>query len=274
MNFGIKKGGSTRDYIGNEMIYADKNASNQIRQIQVMKSGVVKTVWQYDVTAPVLTLNQSTSSKHYLLNTNSFTISGTVSDSESGVASVSVNGTVVSTSAGSFSTTITVNSGNQTHTIIAIDKAGNSTSKTLQTYYTTSTKNTAPYNVGGQPTDNMQHSYSVEVSQVIPRGCKTITLSASAGCYFDNTGWGGHSIRVYHYIKDDTTGAILATYDSGSNTSDKSVSNSITVTLTPYQGFEHQISVYSYATAYSGGDSSGIVWRSISAYASASVSYY
>ena len=274
MNFGIKKSGSTRDYIGNEMIYADKNASKQIRQIQVIKSGVVKTVWQYDVTAPTLTLDQSTSSKYYLLNTNSFTISGTVSDNESGVASVSINGAVVSTSAGSFSKTITVASGNQAHTIIAVDKAGNSTTKTLQTYYTTSSKNTSPYNVGGSPTDNMQHTYSAEVSQIIPRGCKSITLSASASCYFDNTGWRAHSIRVYHYIKDDTTGEVLATYDSGSNTSDKSVSNSITANLSQLQGFEHQISVYSYATAYSGGDSSGIVWRSISAYASASVSYY
>lgn len=134
--FYVKKNNSTRTYSGGELVYVDTAKKKQVKQLYVKKNNTTKMVWQYDITAPSLIIDQSTSSRYYQ-NSNSFTISGSVSDTESGIKSVTVDGDVVSTNNGSWSKTITLSQGNQTHTIIATDNADNSTTAYVYTHYET-----------------------------------------------------------------------------------------------------------------------------------------
>lgn len=82
---------------------------------------------RYDATAPVITVTSS------LANTvsKSYTITGTVTDTGSGVASLTINGYSTTVTNGSFSKTFTLGEGTSTFTLVAKDKAGNSTTKTV-----------------------------------------------------------------------------------------------------------------------------------------------
>ncbi len=162
--FYVKKNNSTRTYSGGELVYVDAAKTKQVRQLYVKKDGTSKMVWQYDITKPTLTINQSTSSRYYTRN-NSFTISGSASDTESGIKSVTVDGTVVSTSSGSWSRTVTLSWGDQTHTIVATDNAGNSTTAYVYTQYETTAPSisiSSPSSTSsGSPTFTFGSSYTV-----------------------------------------------------------------------------------------------------------------
>jgi len=75
-------------------------------------------------------------SDNFKTNENTITVSGTILDKESGIDKVMVNGNVVSLSSyGSFGVTVNIAEGVNKITIIAIDKAGNQTTKTLNVTY-------------------------------------------------------------------------------------------------------------------------------------------
>ena len=124
-NFGVKKNGSTRNYIGGELIYFN---SRQVKQIYVKKNNAQKMVWQYDITAPSIVITSSTAVR----NSPYYTLTGYASDSESGVASVSINGVSVGAS---FSIGYTLGEGVTNFTISATDKAGNSSSTSFSIIY-------------------------------------------------------------------------------------------------------------------------------------------
>ena len=70
------------------------------------------------------------------IDTSKVSISGTVTDDESGVDKVTVNGNDVSVSSdGAFRTTVNLKEGTNTITIIAEDKTGNKASKTITATY-------------------------------------------------------------------------------------------------------------------------------------------
>jgi len=69
-------------------------------------------------------------------NENTVTVSGTILDKESGIDKVTVNGNAVSLAFdGSFGTTIMLSEGINSITVVATDKTGNQTTKTLDVTY-------------------------------------------------------------------------------------------------------------------------------------------
>lgn len=135
-NFSVKKNNSTRNYIGGEMMYFN---NNQIKQLWVKKGGTTKMVWQYDITAPALSVTtpSSTSSGSPTFTTGSvYTVQGTISDTESGVASVTVNGVKATISGNNWSYNLSLSSGTTTTvTIVATDNAGNKVTVTRYVRY-------------------------------------------------------------------------------------------------------------------------------------------
>lgn len=256
----VKKNNSTRKYIGGELIYLDKEKTKQVRELYVKKNGTSKLVWQYDITAPTLIISQSTSAIHYN-NTGSFTISGSVSDSESGVKSVAIDGTIISTSSGSWSKTISLSKGKQSHSVVATDNAGNASSATVTTYYD-STAPTLTYS----PTDNPCLTYdnvTVTASAIDNEsGLKSLTIggqSANSRTYAPTTtkqsipiiatDYAGNTTTKYAYIQSPSvpsgfslTASAWVTC-SADSTSTKSATGSTSVSTaqadaTAY-GFQH-----------------------------------
>ncbi len=87
-----------------------------------------------DDAPPSLTINSPEDGAEVTEDT--VTVSGTVTDKESGVASLTINGNPVDVSKdGSFSYTVTLTEGTNTITIVATDKAGNKTTKTITVTY-------------------------------------------------------------------------------------------------------------------------------------------
>ena len=73
---------------------------------------------------------------NFKTNENTVTVSGTILDKESGIDKVTINGIEVSLSSyGSFNTPLNLLEGVNKITIIAIDKVGNQTTKTLSVIY-------------------------------------------------------------------------------------------------------------------------------------------
>ena len=82
-----------------------------------------------DTVAPTLTV--SSPANNSVTNTASCTVSGTTNDATSSPVTVTVNGKSVTVGAnGAFSTTITLNEGDNTITVVATDAAGKSTTVT------------------------------------------------------------------------------------------------------------------------------------------------
>ena len=213
--FYVKKNNSTRTYSGGELVYIDTAKKKQVKQLYVKKNNTTKMVWQYDITAPTLTINQSTSSRYYQ-NSNSFTISGSVSDTESGIKSVTVDGAVVTSSSGSWSKTVTLSSGEQTHTIVATDNAGNSTTKYVYTYYdnvaptisvtsSTAVRNNASYTLTGTITDSAS-------------GVTSVTINGSS------VSLSGSTFSKNYTLGEGITSFTINATDKCGNTSSKTVS--------------------------------------------------
>lgn len=116
-----------KQYVGN----------NQIKDI--VFNGV--NVWHYDDTPPHITITSSTADR---VNA-SYTLTGTVTDSESGVASVKINNVAVALNGNVFSKDYALGVGANTFAIVATDNAGNSSSVTV-TVNNVNQKANASYN--------------------------------------------------------------------------------------------------------------------------------
>jgi hypothetical protein len=86
-----------------------------------------------DTTPPVIQITYPNDNS--FTNIPKITISGIVSDVGSGVKSIKINSNSVTFTDNIFNATIQLQEGKNTITIIAVDKAGNSSSKTLNVYY-------------------------------------------------------------------------------------------------------------------------------------------
>jgi len=104
---------------------SDKAGNNVTKEIKVKFS---------DSTPPEVVINSP--DDNYKTNESTVSVSGTVLDKESGIDKVTVNGAEISISSyGSFSATVNLAEGVNKITVIAIDKAGNQTTKALSIIY-------------------------------------------------------------------------------------------------------------------------------------------
>ena len=109
-------------YINNKQITAgDRPTFNSTPLTQIKVNGT--EVWHYDNTAPTITI---TSANAATTRNATYTVTGTVTDTESGVASVTVNGSAVTLQGTYFSKAVNLNYGINTITVVAKDKANNS----------------------------------------------------------------------------------------------------------------------------------------------------
>jgi hypothetical protein len=101
----------------------------QVRWSCVGLNGGSTTLCAATIDVTGATLNISTLANNAITNNKTLNISGTVSDPVS-IASLTINGASVAVSNGSFSTAITLQSGNNTVTVVASDSVGNVTTNT------------------------------------------------------------------------------------------------------------------------------------------------
>ena len=87
-----------------------------------------------DTVAP--TLNVTSPTDNLVTNVGTVTVSGTTNDATSSPVTVTVNGSAVTVgSGGAFSTTVTLNEGSNTITVVATDSAGKITTVVRTVYY-------------------------------------------------------------------------------------------------------------------------------------------
>ena len=116
-NFSVKKNGSTRNYVGGELMYFN---NKQIKQLWVKKNNATKMVWQYDITAPTITYWPTANP---YLSYDNVTVTASATDSESGLKSLTIGGQSAT------SRTYTPTTTKQSIAIVATDNAGNSATK-------------------------------------------------------------------------------------------------------------------------------------------------
>ena len=235
---------------GNKLYYREGTSANytQVKRAFYRSSanGTYTQIYLYDETAPTITVTSSTANTV----SASYTLTGTVVDTESGVATLKINNVDVTwnASSGAFSKTYTLSSGNNTFTIVSTDGAGNSATKSVTINYINQKNNTS-YNwtktqqyrnpsSGSHGTWYRQvkvngtwHTYYIENEGStdntwvtknsycsntipIPKGVKTLSISTTG-----NGREGG--AYGYGYLKDNTTGTTLkseSNTDTGATT--------------------------------------------------------
>ena len=187
-------------------------------------------VWLYDNVAPTITVTSSTANTV----SASYTLTGTVVDTESGVATLKINNVDVTwnASSGAFSKTYTLSSGNNTFTIVSTDGAGNSATKSVTINYINQKDNTSYnwsnfdgqyvtvngtsyrifYELGGGDGTGYPSGYgSLNTSGVpIPKGVSSMTFNM----YDDGSIGRPGDVRggiCTVTIRDTTTGTTIAT---------------------------------------------------------------
>ena len=127
----------------------------------------------YDKTNPTL----SADTRMEITSINKTTIKGTVTDTN-GIEQVTVNGTIVTIGEdGSFSTTVTLNEGSNTVTIVVTDKAGNSTTATKTVVYDTTNPT---LDVNDIPTLTNSNKITVSGTVTDVNGIKSVTVNSSS----------------------------------------------------------------------------------------------
>lgn len=115
---------------GSELLPGVKQYYNGTHVQKIFYNGT--QVYQYDDINPVITITSSTSIQY----SPAYTLTGTVTDAHSGVATVWVNNTVISISdTGAFSKALTLAEGNNTITVKAQDNAGNVATSSITVRY-------------------------------------------------------------------------------------------------------------------------------------------
>ena len=145
-----------------------------------------------DVTPP--TVQVASPNDNSFTNTPTITVSGTVSDVGSGVKSVEVNSNPVTLTNNSFNTTIQLQEGKNTITIIAIDEAGNETTTTLNIICDTK----APAILIGSPNDNSTvNTETISVSgSAIDENIDTVTINDQVVNFDSNNGFFDTTIKL------------------------------------------------------------------------------
>ena len=110
---------------GSTISPGDRPTFNDVPLTQINVNGT--EVWKYDSVPPVINITSGS------IKTagSTYTVTGTVSDPDSGVATIKVNNVPISFSGNSFAHTVSLGYGNNTITVTATDNAGNSASSNV-----------------------------------------------------------------------------------------------------------------------------------------------
>jgi len=196
-----------------------------------VEDGVDKSVEMdyVDTKAPDVTVDNP------VVNGNTATINGTVTDNLSGIKEVSINGTAVTVSDGKFTTNLPITNGILSFTISATDNAGNTTGKSFKYDYLSpevsftvsnptiyKATNTATFIVNGNAIDN-DAIYTVTVNDtIVPvvNGKFSITLNTTYSPGSDYTitiiatdKSGNKTTKTYNYTFKSITEIILKIND-------------------------------------------------------------
>lgn len=191
----------------------------------------------YDTVAPSISI---TSSSAQTLS-SAYTITGTVSDSGSGIKTVTINGVEVILNNGNFSKNYTLSLGNNTFTVVATDKAGLSSSASIVVPYVNQ-KDSSSYNWSSTTSSNGNYyvyyngwyqyyaretssassSFTTATARIsntipLPKGISRMYggISGGAEC---GSGY-GNSFNCTITLRDNSTGQDLAavSFNGGTN---------------------------------------------------------
>jgi len=169
-----------------------------------------------DNSGPTLTLSSLADGS--VTNNATLNITGTVSDSESGAKSVTVNGTPATITAGSFSIAITLAGGANSITITATDNSDNTTSISR----TVTLDSMAPGLTITQPADNIiTGNTSVDVTGSVDDATATVTAKINGGSAISATMSGTDFRLTLNLIAGLNTIDITATDVAGNSSSVK-----------------------------------------------------
>lgn len=238
-NLSIIKNNTTYTTKGGEDFFCD---GVRITEIYVKKDGKETLVWQYDVTAPTITMQAPTSTDSNspdITNSSTYTIKGVCEDTESGVKNVTVNGVDATLDNGTFTCAIgLLNKVATAINIAATDSAGNVATSTRYVMYIISGEKVSVSNYSGNtsnyasgsasspyagPRADAWASTSVSARYHIPRYASKVSYSISQTAGFSNNQpnskpfeSGMSSVNASVYTKDGTFLATVGTSSSGS----------------------------------------------------------
>lgn len=138
----IQSKGILHRFVGGENIFAP---TERVREIYVNKNNTKYLVWQYDITAPVITVDNYSmeEGKYSLVIKDKITITGKYIETESGIKTILVDGKEATIVDDTFSCElIFTQNGEQVFDIVATDNAGNVSTEHL---YIEKITKTVPY---------------------------------------------------------------------------------------------------------------------------------
>ena len=233
---------------------------------------IASVVVKLDSTAPLIAI--TTPNSGATVTSSTLPVSGTVSDSRSGVGGVTCNGGPATLNGGMFNCVVTLVAGNNTITTIATDVAGNPATVTRQVTYTpdlqapvititspvnnSSTRQTsitvsgtatddvavASVTVNGSPVTLTNNTWTTTVTLTGPDGPKTITATAT-----DNS---GKQNTATAQITLDTTPPLVAITSPGDGTSVTTPTLSISGTVSDATSGVHGVTCNSVAASVTG----------------------
>ena len=216
-------------------------------------------VYLYDETPPTLTVVNPASANSdapTVATAGAYTVSGTVSDTESGLASLTVNGNDVTVSGNTWSYDITISTAvKSTITVVATDNAGNSS--TITRYVAGRQVSTsAPissFNYGGHTNRYALSNYSVSYSDTLDSSNMSYSTHGSAAAWVTITvpkpyGAKTMSFSVYSQSGGDTNGSSTWQLRTNSGTVLKSGSGGATVDVSAYM---YRTDIYLYVNSTS-----------------------
>ena len=172
--------------------------------------------WAADVTGPALTV--STLANGSVTNNATLNVTGTVSDSESGVNSVTVSGNPATITSGSYTVAITLVDGANTVTTIATDNANNTTTDRR----TINLDRTAPGLIITLPTDNsLTGNTFTTVTGSVDDATATVTAKVNSGTATSATMSGTNFSITLNLVSGLNTIDITVTDPAGNSSSVK-----------------------------------------------------
>ena len=139
MKINVNLNGTSTDIPAGKKLYYRASSNGQYTQIKNVyyreSSDAYTQVYQYDATPPNITINSASGT----VTSTSYTLTATITDSESGIGSVTINGVNYPITSGAQTVNVskayTLGAGYTTFTIVATDTAGNSSTSSKTVMY-------------------------------------------------------------------------------------------------------------------------------------------
>ena len=264
MKINVNLNGTSTDIPAGKKLYYRASSNEQYTQIKnayyrESASGNYTQIYQYDSTPPTLTVTapaSATSSAPTIAVAGTYTVSGTVSDTESGVASVKVNGNNATISGTNWSYSLTISTAvTSTITVVATDNAGNSS--TITRYVAGRQSSTSAtitsFNYGGHTNRTALSNYSVTYHDTLNSSNMSYSTHGSAAAWVTITATKPYGARtmsfsLYSQSGGDTSGSSTWQLKTNSGTVLKSGSGGATVDVSAYM---YRTDIYLYVNSTS-----------------------